>query len=109
MKTKNKEIDIAQVVDESFVTIPAGTVQMRDDRIKETWSVNVESFELSRFLVTQDIYTALTKENPSQFNGDRLPVETVSWIDAVSFCNKLSEFSGKDKCYTLDLENKGVT
>ncbi|MEM9338186.1 MAG: SUMF1/EgtB/PvdO family nonheme iron enzyme [Bacteroidota bacterium] len=109
MKTKNKEIDIAQVVDESFVTIPTGTVQMRDDRIKETWSVNVESFELSRFLVTQDIYTALTEENPSKFNGDRLPVETVSWIDAVSFCNKLSEFSGKDKCYTLDLENKGVT
>ena len=104
METINREI-----IDELFVTIPKGTVHMRDDRTKETWSVDIDSFELCKFPITQDFYKVVTDENPSIFKGDKLPVETVSWIDAVIFCNELSNSLGKDKCYVIDLATEKVT
>ena len=36
--------------------------------------------------VTQAMYAAVTKTNPSEFNGENLPVDTVSWFDANAFC-----------------------
>ena len=96
------------VIDEWFVTIPKGTVRMRDDRTKETWSVDIDSFELCKFPITQNFYKVVTDENPSTFKGDRLPVETVSWIDAIIFCNKLSAFIGLEQCYDIDLATEKV-
>jgi formylglycine-generating enzyme required for sulfatase activity len=98
-----------EVIDELFVDIPAGTLNMRDDRTKEIWSVDIDSFELCKFPITQELYTAITDKNPSTFKGDNLPVETVSWIDAVNFCNELSESLGRDKCYVIDLATEKVT
>ena len=106
--SKMEKID-QKIIDELFVTIPAGTAEMRDDRTKEIWSVEINSFQLSKFPITQELYKAVTNENPSTFVGERLPVETVSWIDAVNFCNKLSESLGKDQCYTIDLAIESVT
>jgi len=52
-------------------------------------------FFLGTHLVTQGQYKAIMGSNPSHFKGsDDLPVENVSWLDAVNFCNKMSE---KDK------------
>jgi formylglycine-generating enzyme required for sulfatase activity len=45
--------------------------------------------------VTQAQWTAVMGNNPSLFHGDRLPVENVSWDDAVAFCGKLSQKEGK--------------
>ena len=51
--------------------------------------------------VTQELYESVMGENPSNFKGEKnLPVESVSWIDAVSFCNKLSEKEGLKPCYS---------
>ena len=36
--------------------------------------------------VTQEMYAAVTKTNPSEFKGDNLPVDSVSWFDANAFC-----------------------
>ncbi len=52
-------------------------------------------FYLGTHPVTQGQYKAIMGSNPSLFKGsDDRPVETVSWLDAVNFCNKMSE---KDK------------
>lgn len=61
-------------------------------------TVTVSSFFMGRFPVTQAQYQAVMGENPSRFqsNGDNRPVERVSWRDAVAFCNKLSELTGRD-------------
>ncbi len=36
--------------------------------------------------VTQGMYAAVMKTNPSQFRGENLPADTVSWHDAAAFC-----------------------
>ena len=49
-------------------------------------------FFLGTHPVTQGQYQAIMGSNPSHFKGsDNLPVENVSWLDAVNFCNKMSE------------------
>ena len=49
-------------------------------------------FYLGATEVTQGQYRAVTGQSPSNFKGsDDLPVEKVSWNDAIAFCDKLSE------------------
>jgi formylglycine-generating enzyme required for sulfatase activity len=63
-------------------------------------------FSLGVYEVTQHEYTQVMGTNPSgfQFGKDskRLPVEKVSWFDAVTFCNKLSEREGRRPYYKID-------
>jgi formylglycine-generating enzyme required for sulfatase activity len=45
--------------------------------------------------VTQAQWKTVMGNNPSYFKGDDLPVEMVSWDDAVEFCRRLSQKEGK--------------
>jgi formylglycine-generating enzyme required for sulfatase activity len=55
--------------------------------------------------VTQGQYRSITGENPSHFRGsDDLPVESVSWMAAISFCNRLSQREGLKPYYALGTE-----
>ncbi len=56
---------------------------------------------VGRYEVSQKLYKDVMGKNPSYFRGDNLPVEQVSWIDAVIFCNKLSKNSGYTPCYSF--------
>lgn len=89
-------------VNEWMVEIPAGKIELRDDRTRKKWTVEIAPFYLAKFPVTQDVYFITTKENPSTFKGDRRPVETVTWAEAVKFCNSLSLQLGLLPCYLLD-------
>jgi len=60
-------------------------------------------FFLAIHEVTQGQYQAVMNENPSYFKGsDDLPVESVSWWDALVFCNKLSEKEKKTPFYRVN-------
>ncbi|MCF7939957.1 MAG: SUMF1/EgtB/PvdO family nonheme iron enzyme, partial [Spirochaetales bacterium] len=63
--------------------------------------VQVNSFYIGTFEVTQDVYTQVMGNNPSRWKGDRLPVEQVSWFEAVEFCNALSRLEGRQEAYTI--------
>ena len=62
-----------------------------------------QTFSLRSYEVTQGQYLAVVGENPSNFKqSNNRPVEQVSWIDAVKFCNRLSERDGRKPYYRLD-------
>ena len=48
-------------------------------------------FWLGTTEVTQRQWSAVMSGNPSKFNGASLPVEQVTWTEAMEFCRKLNE------------------
>jgi formylglycine-generating enzyme required for sulfatase activity len=62
--------------------------------------VTVRSFFMGKYEVTQEEYQELMGTNPSHFRGFNLPVEQVSWYDAVEYCNRRSERDKLKPAYT---------
>lgn len=91
-----------------FMLIQGGTFQMGSPE-SEDWRGNDETlhrvtvapFYLARHEVTQRLYREVTGKNPSTFSGDDLPVENVTWLEAVAFCNALSLREGRTPAYTV--------
>jgi formylglycine-generating enzyme required for sulfatase activity len=100
---------LISTTDRQMVAIPGGMIEMRDDRIKHQWTVDLEPFLLSKFAVTQDLYFAVTGQSPALFKGDKNPVENISWKDAVGFCNLLSVKAGLQPCYILAATEKEIS
>lgn len=92
-----------------MVPIPAGRCWMgsnaweprtfEDERPRH--KVALAAFELARVPVTQRQYRAVTGDNPSQIRGEELPVIHVSWLDAIRFCNALSEREHRAPAYRI--------
>jgi eukaryotic-like serine/threonine-protein kinase len=68
-------------------------------------SVNIAPFFMGKYQVTQALWRAVANlpkvkidlnPNPSNFNGDDLPVDRVSWDDVIEFCARLSQFIGRN-------------
>ena len=54
------------------------------------------SFAIGKYPITQAQYKAVMGTNPSYFiNNLQNPVENLCWYDARSFCQKLSQITGK--------------
>ena len=61
------------------------------------------TYSILKTEITQELYESVMGENPSYFKGEKnLPVEKVSWYDAVYFCNKLSDMCGLTPVYAVD-------
>ena len=83
--------------DDKYVLIEGGSFMMGSPDT-EAWrepdeilhEVTVHSFFMSKYEVSQEEYAGVMGSNPSSFKGENLPVESVSWYDAVYFCNALS-------------------
>lgn len=97
---------------ENFVLVTGGTFQMGSpedeawrlaDEIRHT--VTVSDFYMSVYELTQAEYQEVMGENPSSFSGEDLPVENISWLDAVRYCNARSEKEGLTPVYTIDGQN----
>jgi formylglycine-generating enzyme required for sulfatase activity len=64
--------------------------------------VTLSAFYMDTTEVTQGSYTSLMGVNPSSHSGDaRLPVEGVTWYDAVLYCNARSRQEGRDTVYSF--------
>ncbi len=103
------ETSVSKTIQSQMVEIPGGEIVLRDDRIKHEWTVEIQPFLLAKYPVTQDLYFEITKESPGTFKGNKNPVETVSWRDAVNFCNLLSVKAGLIHCYSLNSDSEEMT
>jgi formylglycine-generating enzyme required for sulfatase activity len=87
----------------NFVRVEGGTFQMGSnngrDNEKPVHTVTVSSFYMGKYEVTQKEWTAVMGNNPSDFKGDNLPVEYVSWYEAIEYCNRLSLKEGLTPAY----------
>ncbi len=84
-----------------MIAVSPGRVTLSDRRTQHSWSVDLAPYRLSEYPVTQAEYVQVAGTNPSTAHGDRLPVESVSWWDAVRFCNLLSDREGLARAYEL--------
>ena len=52
-------------------------------------------YYIGKYEVTQALWKAVMGNNPSNFKGDNLPVDSVSWDDCQDFLSKLNRITGK--------------
>ncbi|MDA0265493.1 MAG: formylglycine-generating enzyme family protein [Cyanobacteria bacterium] len=95
-----------------MMQIPAGSFLMgspedepeRSNNEGPQHEVTVPQFFMGKYPVTQAEWRFVAglnqvnrelKPNPSHFEGDRHPVESVSWYEAVEFCGRLSLHTGR--------------
>ena len=83
-----------------MIDVPHGTFKRKIFNGKE-FEIEVSSFKMANFTVSQSVYEKVTGKNPSKLKGKALPVDSVSWYDAVSFCNILSKGYKLTPCYTI--------
>jgi len=96
--------DLGNGVKLEMIAIPGGTFWMgspaneaeRGDNESPQHQVTVPSFFMGKYPLTQAQYQAIMGKNPAYFKGNNRPVENVSWDDAVRFCQKLSQRTGKN-------------
>ena len=71
------------------------------DEEKEVFDI-----EVCKYPTTQKMWLEVMKNNPSEFKGDNKPIETVTWWQALEFCNKLSKKYGLESVYDLSKSNQ---
>lgn len=99
MKAAHRTKDVAETVADRMIEIPAGEIVLRDEGTRTDWSVEVPAFLLAPCPVTRELYRAVRGEAPESPAGPLTPVTEVSWLDAVRFCDLLSEAAGLTPCY----------
>lgn len=92
-----------------MVEIPAGSFLMGNsdpasgDAYPQHKVIFTKSLLVSKTEITQAQYKkVMNYKNPSRILDDKNPVEQVTFLDAVDFCNRLSKLEGYEECYTIN-------
>jgi formylglycine-generating enzyme required for sulfatase activity len=96
-----------------MVRIPGGMFRMgspadetgRFDNEGPVHTVRVSDFEMMRVPVTRRLYQAIMQPDTPIPDADERPMTEVSWLEAMQFCNRLSEHQGCAPCYRIDGHN----
>ncbi len=94
------ELNLNNKVSLELVKVEAGSYTMSandgenyENEVPHTATLT-QDYYIGKYEVTQEQWDSVMGSNPSYFKGDKLPVEQVSWYDAMDFCEKLNK-SGK--------------
>lgn len=83
-----------------MILIEGGTFQMT-----KNYKVELSSYEIGKYPVTQKEWQDIMGNNPSRFKGENLPVEKVSWNDAMDFLKKINQiFPNFNYCLATEAE-----
>ena len=110
-KAKYLSEDLGQGIELEMIYVPAGnflmgtpTTEVRSrNSERPQHQVRVKAFLMGKYQVTQAQWRQVAnlpqiernlKFNPSHFKGDDLPVEQISWYEAIEFCKRLSQKTG---------------
>ncbi|MHB9295904.1 putative Serine/threonine-protein kinase Pkn1 [Pillotina sp. SPG140] len=96
-------------IKEDMVFVEGGTFtmgsppseRMRGSNEGPQHEVTVNNFYLGKYEVTQKEYQAVTGINPATHKGGNLPVENITWYEAIQYCNALSVKEGLTPVYTI--------
>lgn len=86
----------------SLVFVEGGSFNMGegDDEHKVTLS----SFYIGKFELTQRQWNAIMASNPSKYRGNDLPVENISWVDALKYVTALSSLTNLNVCLPTEAQ-----
>ncbi|MDO4375904.1 MAG: flavodoxin [bacterium] len=103
-----EDVVVLSDIKDDMVLVNGGTFKMgspKDEYQRESdevyHDVTVDDFYMSATEVSNSLYELVMGSVPSEFDDDELPVTNVSWYDAISFCNKLSQMSNLMPVYTI--------
>ena len=89
-------IEMVKVEAGSFDMGATPEVKKPADREKPVHRVTLtNNYYIGKYEVTQALWQAVMGSNPSNFKGDDLPVEMVTWNDCQDFISKLNAMTGK--------------
>jgi formylglycine-generating enzyme len=91
----------------NFVLIKGGTFK----NIKSSYydkGITMSDFYIGKCEVSQKEWKEVMGINPSEFKGDHLPVETVSWYDCIEYCNKRSVKEDLKPYYNINKNKKDL-
>ena len=100
------------LAESDMILIPSGKFTMGSpdtekfrNKDEKQHDVTISSFYVDRYEVQQQDYEAVMGNNPSFNKGDNLPVENVSYYDAIKYCNKKSLNEKLTPCYIIEGRN----
>ena len=114
---ENRNINLIQFM---MRYIPSGSfysVQFGDDKNYPEIITLSSGYWMSEIEVTQELFQSVMGYNPSMYNnfpasGDvqnKRPVENISFVEAIIFCNRLSQLDGKEPVYKVSGINDWLT
>ena len=95
-------LEMVEIPAGEFIMGSPGDEEKRRSNESPQHKVRIPSFFMSRYAVTQAQYQVITGKNPAKFIDENLPVDSISWDDAVKFCKKLNQKTGHN--YRLPTE-----
>ena len=99
-------------IDDGFILVEGGAFRMGSPE-DENWriddetphEVTVASFYIDPYETTQAEWEAVMGSNPNTFTGEKLPVENISWLEAIQYANARSDTAGLTPAYVIDGES----
>ncbi|MEG3910022.1 bifunctional serine/threonine-protein kinase/formylglycine-generating enzyme family protein [Microcoleus sp. w2-18bC1] len=88
-------LDMVAIPGGSFVMGSPNTEAGRSNNEGLQRTVNISPFFMGKYPITQEQWEVVMGNNPSEIKGLKRPVEQVSWNNALEFCQKISQKTGK--------------